>query len=442
MLTRRRLLIRSLQGSSLLAVGGLAPRFLVETAAAAVVGRENVLVVLELTGGNDGLNTVVPWADDEYRKARPTLALSRQDVMTLDDRVGLNPGLRPWQRLVEQGQVAVVQGVGYPNPNRSHFESMDVWQSGDPAGQRRDGWLGRGLGSLSVAAGHAPAMYVGTQDLPLALRGSAGGAPALDPRRPFGLDLADEAPSRPSARTSFSRPSAATAPEPRDEVRMELIRDVTGQQRTGGAADNELLQFVQRTSLQSYATVDELRELVADHARRGAAFSGRRPGESLRLELSLVAHLIRAGFGTRVFYVTLGGFDTHADQRNTHQQLLGQLATAVNEFFGRLQADGHAGRVLLLTFSEFGRRVRENGSRGTDHGSGSCLFVVGPAARGGLIGETPSLAAADLDGGDVKFRIDFRRVYATLLDRWLGIAPEKVLTGPTEPLDLLRGPTP
>src|SRR4051812_4169698 len=175
MMTRRRFLERSLRGSSLIAAGPLVPGFLAATARAAEPGKETILVVLEMTGGNDGLNTVVPYADDLYHKARPTLRMTKEQVVRVDDRIGLNPGLRGLEKLLNGDQLAILQGIGYPNPDRSHFESMDVWQTADPARKTGSGWLGRGLGALPVRGGQVPGIHVGTEVLPLALRGAGTG---------------------------------------------------------------------------------------------------------------------------------------------------------------------------------------------------------------------------------------------------------------------------
>src|SRR5205085_7834758 len=211
MLNRRDFLTRTLQGSSLFALSSLVPGFLANTARAAEAGKDTILVVIEMTGGNDGLNTVVPYADDLYHKARPTLRLSREQVVRVDDHIGLNPGLRPLERLLREGQVAVVQGVGYPNPDRSHFESMDVWQSGDPRRLSRTGWLGRGLGVLKFGPGAVPAAHVGAEQLPLALAGAATGVPSIHPDRPFDLELDVRSSAGPYDRR-FVRPGFGGAP--------------------------------------------------------------------------------------------------------------------------------------------------------------------------------------------------------------------------------------
>jgi uncharacterized protein (DUF1501 family) len=426
MLNRRELLEQTLK-APLVALGTAVPGFLARTARAAAArpGADNVLVVLELNGGNDGLNTVVPHADDLYHRARPTLRLRREQLIRVNDHVGLNPGLRGLDRLLQAGQLTIVQGVGYPNPNRSHFESMDVWQSAVVRGREADGWLGRSLGSVRAGAGQIPGMYVGAEALPLALRGPGPAVPAVHPGRPYGLDLA----SPPTEPSRVRRQPGAPASDPDTTARRRLIEELAALPAGEG---HRLGQFVQRSSVQTYAPLARLRQVV-ESAGRGADGRG-----GLARDLGLVAGLIAAGLGTRVFSVSLGGFDTHANQLTDHQRLLQQVGDAVASFFAELQRTGHARRVVLLTFSEFGRRVQENGSRGTDHGAASCLFVAGPAVKGGVLGEHPSLRAGDLDEGDLRQHTDFRRVYATLLDGWLGCPSREVLGQRFQHLPLLR----
>jgi uncharacterized protein (DUF1501 family) len=441
MLTRRQLLERTLQGASLVALGPTVPGFLANSARAAAPGKDKVLVVVELAGGNDGLNTVVPYADDLYHKARPTLRIEKKDVVRVDDAIGLHPALRPLDRLLQNGQLAVVQGVGYPNPNRSHFESMDIWQSADPRRKATNGWLGRALGNLKVAEGGVPAFYVGTERLPLAMHGPSAGVASLHPAKPFELQLSGA--SEQDDRFSLARkPQKAGDPAQADSdaERRKLIRELTP---AGDASSTDALQFVRRASLQTLVTIDRLREIMGtfdrpqgEFQRVGNDFTVVRQG--LRYELQLVAAMIRAGIGARIYYVSLPGFDTHGSQAAEHRQLLETLGNAIRFFFQELEGSGDATRVLLTTFSEFGRRVQENGSEGTDHGSGSCMLVAGPGVKGGLVGKHPSLRPADLDDGDLKFHTDFRQVYATLLDRWLEADSRRVLDGRFEHVPLLK----
>lgn len=415
MLNRRRFLTRTLQSTSLLALGPAVPGFLARTAAAAEPGRDNILVVVEMTGGNDGLNTVIPYADDLYHKNRPTLRYTKEQVIRVDDHVGLHPSLGSLRAMLDNGRLAVVQGVGYPNPDRSHFESMDVWQSADPKRKTGNGWLGRAVPEMKNTP-DLPMIHVGPNRLPLALQGAEGAAISLNDKVPYRLDLGGGSPERHAARR---------------KVLDELARP-------SGANDNSLLDFVQRRQVRMLSTIDRLQEVLKDHQNGGfQGADGRFYNGALAKKLQLVAHLIEKGFGTRIFYVTIDGFDTHSDQMQAHANLMNQLAEGITSFFGTLDKSGHAKRVRLMTFSEFGRRVKENGSKGTDHGAASCMFVAGPGLKAGAVGAHPSLS--DLDSGDLKFHTDFRSVYATLLDGWLGCDSKAVLDGSFKHVDGLKG---
>jgi uncharacterized protein (DUF1501 family) len=408
MLTRRQLMTHTLKGSSLVALSSIVPQFVSRTALAAAPGKDNVLVVLEMTGGNDGLNTVIPYADDLYHKARPTLRQTKDVVIRLDDHVGLNSGMVGFKSIWEKGQLAVVQGVGYPNPERSHFEAMDTWQSGLPGGSRT-GWLGRAAVETDNHAGGVPILHLGPNRQPLALAGApGGGAVTVNGQNSFHLELSGGKAVQQNARRKLLEDLAAPADK---------------------ASDNELASFIQRRQVQTLTAVETLRELLE------GPNAVPRQGDGLYQKLQLVAGLIAKGFGTRIFYVSLEGFDTHANQGSAHANLLSDLATSVNGFFETLKKTGHDSRVRLMTFSEFGRRVQENGSRGTDHGAASCLFVAGPSVKGGVVGQHPSLK--DLDADDLKFHTDFRRVYATQLDAWLGCESKAVLGAKWEHLNAL-----
>jgi uncharacterized protein (DUF1501 family) len=410
MFTRRQFLTRTLQGSSLVALGAVVPQFVARTAQAAAPGKDNVLVVLEMSGGNDGLNTVIPYADDLYHKARPTLRQTKDVVVRLDDHVGLHSGMQGFRPLWEQGQLAVVQGVGYPNPDRSHFESMDVWQSADPQRNTKTGWLGRTAVVIDNRSGGVPILHLGPSRLPLALTGApGGGAVSVSDQNSFRLEVGGGKAGQ-------------------QKARRRLLAELSN---PTGEGEGNLESFVRRRQVQTLTAVENLRELLE------GPNAVPRQGSGLTQKLQLVAGLIAKGFGTRIFYVNLDGFDTHADQGPMHQKLLAELADSVGGFFRTLKTSGNDGRVRLMTFSEFGRRVQENGSRGTDHGAASCVFVAGPSAKGGVVGKHPSLS--DLDAGDLKYHTDFRRIYATLLDTWLGCDSKTVLGAKWDHIKELAG---
>lgn len=419
MFTRR----QWLQRSSVLALAPCLPEFLARSARAADSSRDTILVVVELTGGNDGLNTVVPFADEHYHKARPRLRITPQTVFKLDDAIGLNPALRTWEPFWKQGQLGVIQGVGYPNPNRSHFESMDVWHTADPTRRDGTGWLGRCVNHLSVREGQVAAIHVGANDRPLALSGSAAAAVSLHPSKRIELPGDSNGPAA----------DGKTSPK----SRWDLVQELSA---SGEPAD-DLLPFVRRVSADTYTSVRLLRDIVGGRDNSSAFRQSFGQPDSLAAHLHLISRLIQAGFGTRVYYTALPGFDTHADQLNLHTNLLAQLGAAVQQFFTELTQAKQSDRVVLLTFSEFGRRVAENGSAGTDHGAGSSNFLIGPAVAGGLIGKHPSLAPDALDAGDLRHAIDFRQIYRTLAEDWLKYTGPALPAGEFEKLPLLRAKT-
>src|SRR6185312_1573955 len=409
MFPRRDFLARTLGGSSLLAVGGIVPEFLANTAQAAEKapkGKDTILAVVELTGGNDGLNMVAPYGDDLYQKLRPTLAHTRKDILKIDDYVGLHPRMRELKTLYDQKQLAIVQGVGYPNPDRSHFESMDIWQLADPKRSQTNGWLARTIPGMTVNEAGVPGMYIGRERLPLAMQGADGGVISLADRDSFHLKL-----------TGNAKP------------RKQLLEDLNSGDDPKAA---ELAAFVRKRQLQTYTSLQKIEEALGEIKSKGQP-EPVRPGRpqrgdndninSLAGKLNLIARLINKGLGTRLYYAAIDGFDTHSQQAEAHAGLMGEVSNAIGTFFTALGQNNE--RVVLTTYSEFGRRVKENGSRGTDHGAASCMFVAGPKVVGGLVGKYPKLN--DLSDGDLKFGIDFRAVYASLLDGWLGVESRTVL---------------
>jgi len=398
MFHRRQFLKQSLKSSSLVALSTVVPQFVARTAQAAAPGKDTILVVVEMTGGNDGLNTVIPYADDLYHKARPTLAYTKERVIKLDDHVGLHPGMSSFKPMWEAGQLAVVQGVGYPNPDRSHFEAMDIWHSGDPKRLTTTGWLGRTASETENKSGGVPIIQIGGSKLPLALAGAPGaGAVSINQKNSFRLEF-------------------GPGGEERNGTRRKLMEDLA---KPASASDDDLLSFVQRRQVQTLTAVQHLHELLeGPNAVRSF-------GAGLNQKLQLVAGLIAKGFGTRIFYVSIEGFDTHSNQSPDHQKLLAELADSIRWFYENLKQSKDADRVRVMTFSEFGRRTQENNSRGTDHGAASCLFVAGPSMKGGVVGKHPSLS--DLEAGDLKYHTDFRRIYATMLDTWLECDSKAVL---------------
>jgi uncharacterized protein (DUF1501 family) len=403
----RRAFLAQLGGASaVVALGARAPSFLSVAAAAEVTSRKDaILVVVQLTGGNDGLNTIVPYRDEEYRKARPKLAIPADDVIRINDQLGFHPAARGLADLLEEGKLAIVQGVGYPEPNRSHFESMDVWHTcRRKGGPRTTGWLGRYLDEAGQSVGSdAPALHVGSEKQPMALAADKVRVPSFASPEAFRLEGGDDQP----------------------------LVDLIGEMRHGGApAANPLLGYLESSTTSAFAASKRIAEALGDDESPVEY-----PESELAARLKTVAQLIDAGLSTRIFYVELDGFDTHSQQAAAHAALLKQYGGALRSFIEDVAHRGHGDRVLTASFSEFGRRVAENASEGTDHGAAAPVFLCGAGVRAGLTGAHPSLT--DLDDGDLKFHTDFRQVYAALLEGWLGGASSSILGGRFEPADFL-----
>lgn len=359
---------------------------------------DRVLILIRLGGGNDGLNTVIPVEDDRYHRARPTLAISRQNALPLAEGLALHPSLTGFKGLWDDGLLSVVNSVGYPRPDRSHFRSMDIWQSARPDREdRTSGWLGRALDQHPDGpSDEIPGVAVLRDEMPLALVGNRYVTPALP-------DL-----------------DRLTLEEPLAGRLVEIPRDISA-----SALDH--VAAVADSAVAVASRVESNRSQVAWDAF---------PGSRLGRDLATVLTLMRSGLGTRVFYAAHDGFDTHSQQKDNHAGLLRDLGDSVAALFRELKNSGDLDRVLLVTFSEFGRRVAENGSQGTDHGAAAPLFAVSGALLPGLIGGPPDLE--ELDDGDVIHRIDFRRVYASLLDHWLSIDSKIVLGERFDPVPMLR----
>ncbi|HWB09799.1 MAG TPA: DUF1501 domain-containing protein [Pirellulales bacterium] len=408
MLTRRNLLKRS----SLLALAPTVPGFLAHLARAVEAKADDrVLVVVQLDGGNDGINTVVPYRDEGYSKHRERLRLPAERLCKLDAAVALHPSMQAMSDLFQKQRLAIVQGVGYPNPNRSHDVSMAVWHTArlDREEHQGHGWLGRALDQLPQQPGVPGAMLVGAGALPAAVlsrRSVAGSFSRLD-------ELAvQNVPARTSSVVTASRRRTAVA--------------------SADHSADDLEAFVRRAALDTYTTADALAAAAA--RERGKATY---PANQLGEQLGMVARLIEADLPTRVYYLVHSGYDTHAAQADTHARLLNELSGALAAFVNDLTEAKLIERVLVMTFSEFGRRVAENASAGTDHGTAGPMFLTGGLVRGGLFGGTPRLL--DLEDGDLKMSVDFRRVYATILRDWLDVRPDAVLAGEFESLNVLSG---
>ncbi|MCW5765885.1 MAG: DUF1501 domain-containing protein [Phycisphaeraceae bacterium] len=380
---------------------------------------ERILVVIQLGGGNDGLNTVVPYGEAAYYKARPAIGIPENKVVKLSKSpVGLHPALAPLADMYNDGQMSVVQGTGYPNPNRSHFKSMDIWHTADTTATG-DGWLGKYFDAECCGFGKGE-----------------GGRPEPNPQA--GIAIGREAPLAMKGRmvTPLAFESADLFRWTGGDVSRDLTPaydQITRREAAGTGADPESnAAFLTRTALDAQVSSDTIRRAVA--ARPRSAY----PQSELARQLQMVASMIHAKLSTRVYYVSMGGFDTHAGQggeQGRHAQLLGQFAAAVKAFYADLKLQGNAERVMTMSFSEFGRRVGQNASNGTDHGTAAPMFLFGPMVKPGVLTQHPSLT--DLDQGDLRYNTDFRSVYAGVLEQWMKADSKKILEGTFNPLGVL-----
>lgn len=414
--TRRNFLKATLGSSALLSLAPAAPNFLVRSMIAAAHQRnerDTVLVVVQLSGGNDGLNTVVPYADDEYARNRPTLRLSSNEIHKINSQLGFHPRMGAFMRLYEQGHLSIIQGVGYPNTDRSHESGMRVWHTAAPdEPDCQTGWLGRTVDSIREPNSiNTPAVFVGPIVQPFGLNAKNAIVPSID-------SLENLTMSEMSGHNKYQSQRKRTAGLPRPDQ------------------NNPLMHFLQQCTQKAYANSERIEAVM-----KKSANSAEYPQFELAGSLRKVAKLIRADIGIRIFFTELGGggiggFDNHANQLGNHCSLLHHFSESIAAFINDLKRDKQLDRVLLMTFSEFGRTVKENGRRGTGHGAAAPIFMAGGKLKGGLVGPHPSLT--DLDNGALKFHTDFRSVYATVLDRWLGFDSRKILDKQYEPLNILN----
>jgi uncharacterized protein (DUF1501 family) len=393
-----------------LAAAPIAPHMLLKKAVASravsASNNEPILVVLQLAGGNDGLNTIIPYASADYYHDRPNIAVPAKNVIPIDQAVGFSPYLTGMKDPYDKGKVAILENVGYPNSSRSHFQATQIWETADPAGSTPTGWLGRYLDA-----------EVSTEQSPLA-------GIALGPMLP---------------QTLMSRRAQVTAIESVNTFRFLINRTesaqiLTAYQSMYGSTTESLPQYMGLVRAAGADAEQGVKDLESVSLKYTPSVTY--PANPLGRELQFVAQLIAGDLGTRVFHVSLGGFDDHVAEVFTHANLMKYLGDSVNAFYKDLEAHGKADEVLIMTFSEFGRRVKENAGRGTDHGTAAPLFVIGGRVKGGYYGTDPSLTQLD-SNGDLTFAIDFRSVYGTVLDRWLNASSSQILGGSFETLPFL-----
>lgn len=406
-MSRRTFLTR---GATLVAAGWAVPSFIAETArivesgmtavpVAHAAGRK-ILVIIQLAGGNDGLNTLIPYGDAAYFAARPDIAIPAAQVLPLAGGVGLHPSMTRLKSRYDRGQMAVVQGVSYPNPNRSHFRGTDIWESAVPDQLESKGWVGRYLEQCACQrSDHLEAMTVGSSQT----AGSFWTEMALVPAV--------------ASISSFRYTSVNNGSTSQRNSEITTLRNALTQSE--GTAQGELLR---QSILTALTDADILAAAASSYTPRGTY-----PNNGFGNAMRLISQLVVADVGTSIFYVSLGGFDTHSAQLSAHASLLTTLDSSVEAFLTDMELTGRLGDVALMTFSEFGRRVAENGSNGTDHGVAAPMFVIGGGLRGGMFGSYPSLT--DLTGGDLRMSVDFRQVYASVLEGWLNIPSSSILGG-------------
>ncbi|MEO7454006.1 MAG: DUF1501 domain-containing protein [Fimbriimonadales bacterium] len=386
-----------LKSSAIIAIGAAAPPWLASIAKAdmlklskgGVLDPDNILVVCQLSGGNDGLNTVIPYSDSVYYASRPSLAVPEAQVLKLNESVGLHPNLGGFEKLFKAGRLAIVQNVGYPNPNRSHFRSMEIWQTANPDMPEQYGWLGKYLDDQVKIGSTNPVL-------------------ALELGRTKSAAFHSKVASVPCFASLADIKSLVG-----DEDAEWFLREIQGM---GGGADQAAVRQATTAALDAMAELN----LSIDKHQSKVTYANDAFGQGFRQ----IAQLIATSLKTRVLYFSGGGFDTHSRQATDHPRLLKGLGDALSTFMDEMALLGKSEKVTVMVFSEFGRRVRENGSQGTDHGAAAPMFVVGGKVKGGLIGETPDLQ--NLDRGDLKWKTDFREVYATLLDDWMGAESAKI----------------
>jgi uncharacterized protein (DUF1501 family) len=406
-----------------------------DSATQVATGKDStILVVLQMAGGNDGLNTVVPFTNDYYYRARPKIGVAAKDVLKANEEVGFHPSLTGFKDLYDSGSLAVIQGIGYPNPNRSHFRSTEIWQTASDSEKiEKYGWLGRYFDNACAGCDPSVGVNIGRQ-MPAAFTAKTPTGVSLENPQSYRFITSDRGRN---AGAGGSEASFRKLNEPDEAMAMESSGggaesnsgDTIGSLHGSTMHTGSALDFLERTAMDAQVSSDKIRAL-SNKIENKASY----PQSQLANSLKLVARLIGGSLPTRVFYVSQGGYDTHTNQVATQQRLLKDLGDSVKAFTEDMKAQGNMSRVLLMTFSEFGRRVAENANSGTDHGAAAPMFMIGNKVKAGLFGKYPSLAPADLVNGDMKYNVDFRSVYAGILEGWLKTPSAPILGRQFPPL--------
>jgi len=370
-------------------------------------GKKN-LVVIQLTGGNDTLNTVIPYNDGLYYDNRRTVAYKPESVLPISDELAFNPKMGSMKRLWDDGKMALINGIGYPSPNRSHFRSMDIWHTAEPDDIGKEGWLGRTARVLDPNAENVLTAVNFGRGLPRALGVKGVPVASVGNLETYGL-----------------------FPDLQDDMMRKIALDAFAKMYGGARGQDAVMDFLGQTGNDALKGADILRTAPGLYSSN-VEYAANPIADSLKS----VAQVMFANLGTRIYYTNQGGYDTHSGEMATHAQLWDHLSGAVGDFWDDLVEHDRQDDTLIFIFSEFGRRVKDNGS-GTDHGSGGSAFLVGGQVIGGMYGEYPSLEPEKQLEGDLQFNNDFRRTYATILDRWLHVGSEDIINGSFEPHEII-----
>ena len=371
--------------------------------------RDPSLVVIQLSGGNDTLNTIVPYSDGEYHDFRKAVKIETEEVVPIDRRLGFNPNMHSFKRLWDEGKLAIIAGIGYPNPNRSHFRSMDIWHTAEPTKVGDEGWLGRAIHEIDPQHDNVLTGVNFGRGLPRALGKRGVPVASVGNLETYGL-----------------------YPDMTDERMRKYALDAFAKMYGGEQGKDAVMDFLGQTGNDALKGADILRT-APDKYSSGVEYAG----DGIAQGLKSVAQVMFADLGTRVYYAQHGGFDTHAGELVTHAKQWNEVDGAVGDFWDDLVEHEREDDTAVLVFTEFGRRIKDNGS-GTDHGSGGTAFVIGGAVKGGFYGEYPSLREREQLEGDLQFNNDFRSTYSTILDGWLRIDATPVVNGQFEQFDLFK----
>jgi uncharacterized protein (DUF1501 family) len=371
--------------------------------------KDPVLAVLQLSGGNDALNTIIPYSNPLYADNRPSVRVSEDQVLPINDQIAFNPAMAPIKELYDQGKVAIIQGVGYPNPNRSHFRSMDIWHTCEPETVGNEGWLGRAIRDLDPTGENVLTGVNFGRGLPRSLAAPGVPVASVGNLETYGVLTGIE-----------------------DDQREEAL-DIFSRMYSPAMGRGQVMDYLSHTGMDALKGAD-----ILSTAPEKYSSTVEYGGNSVAQYMRNIAQTHIAGFGTRFLYTTApyNSFDTHAGQMVGHSRLWSEVSAAVRDFQSDLEENDAADNMTLLVFTEFGRRVHDNGS-GTDHGSGGVAFVIGNNVKGGLYGEYPSLDESKLLEGDLHFNNDFRGLYSTLLENWLGIDAKTIVGGNFEKMDFI-----